>query len=50
MSKRELIEFIEELPDDLIYFTTEANEHDAIDIKVFTKPKSEDFLSWYFGP
>lgn len=48
-SKEKLIKWIEEMPDDLQYFYEEL-EHDAIDIRIFTKPKSQEFLEWYFGP
>ena len=50
MTKQELIELIQELPDDLQAFGGEQGQYDDRDITIFTKPKDKEFLEWYFGP
>lgn len=49
MDKQELIEKIQEMPDDIQIFVAPM-EYDAIDIRIFTAHKEPEFLSWYFGP
>lgn len=49
MSKEKLIELINSLPDDLQAFSAPEDELNAIDLRIFVEPKSEEFLSWYFG-
>ena len=49
MTKQELLEKVEELPDDIQVFLCEM-QFDAIDIRVFTKPKDKEVIEWYFGP
>jgi hypothetical protein len=50
VTKKELIEKIEELPDDIQIFIDEHMPYDAIDIRIFKEPKDNEFLRWYFGP
>lgn len=50
MSKEELIKRIQELPDDIQAFVTEEGNYDDMGVTIFTKPKEEKFLEWYFGP
>ena len=47
-TKQELIEKLSALPDDTQIFLVES-PHDVLDIKVFTEPKDNKFLEWYFG-
>jgi hypothetical protein len=49
MTKKELIERIEEMPDDLEAFEAKESVYDDIDIRIFTKPKEKPFYDWYFG-
>lgn len=50
MSKDEIIKAIQELPDDLQAFFQLEGDYDDIDIRIFTKPKDQEFINWYFGP
>lgn len=50
MTKQELIEKIEELPDDIQVFIAPEGKFDDIDIRIFTTPKDKEFINWYFGP
>ena len=49
MTKKELIERIEELPDDLEAFEAKDGGYGDIDIRIFTEPKTKEFYDWYFG-
>lgn len=44
------MEKITEMPDDIQVFVNDKTPYDAIDIRIFTKPKDKAFLDWYFGP
>ena len=48
ITKQELLDRISPMPDDTQIFVVES-PHDVLDIKVFTEPKDEKFLEWYFG-
>ena len=48
ITKQELLDRISSMPDDTQIFVVES-PHDVLDIKVFTEPKDEKFLEWYFG-
>lgn len=48
-NKEILIEFIKALPDDIQVFKTPKDDHQIIDIKIMTEPKTAAFLNWYFG-
>jgi len=50
VSKDEIIKAIQELPDNLQAFFTLEGDFDDIDIRIFTKPKDQEFIRWYFGP
>lgn len=50
MTKEGLIKWITELPEDIQIFSTNLDDCDCINIKVFRKPKNKEFLEWYFGP
>jgi hypothetical protein len=49
-AKEELLSFVQSLPDNIDVFMTKENQHNDIDIKIFTQPKGEDFYDWYFLP
>lgn len=49
-AKEKLIKYIEQLPDDIQVFKREGDEYDVVQILLFTKPKDDEFLTWYFGP
>lgn len=49
-NKERLIKWISELPDDIQVYKTEVNGYDCVDIKIFVKPKDQEFLNWYFAP
>ena len=48
--KEKLIDRIKDLPDDIQVFVNDKMPCDAIDIRIFTKPKDGEFIKWYFGP
>lgn len=48
ITKRELLERISSMPDDTDIFLVES-PYGVLDIKVFTEPKDDEFLEWYFG-
>jgi len=49
ISKKELIEKIEEMPDDLEAFISKDGVYDDIDIRIFIRPKEKEFYDFYFG-
>ncbi len=52
MTKQELINLIERLPDNIEIFnnTTELDdEFKVMDIRIFLTPQDEIFYKWYFG-
>ena len=49
LTKEELIKKIEEMPENIQVFCSEG-KFDDVDIRVFTKPKEQEFLDWYFMP
>jgi len=49
-NKEELIKWLLEQPEDLqIFYTDVGEEFNDIDIRIFLKPKDENFIEWYFG-
>ncbi|WP_312286859.1 hypothetical protein [Terrisporobacter sp.] len=54
MNKKEFIEYIENLPDDITILTnkdgTFKDKHDRLDIIIFTEKKDMEFLRWYLAP
>lgn len=50
MNKKELLEYVQSLPDNATILSSKKNEYGCIDIKIFEEKKSEDFLEWYLGP
>lgn len=48
-NKQKLIDYIDSLPDDLQWLKTPEGQHDDLDIKIFIKPKDDEFIKWYFG-
>ena len=46
--KEKLLERIKAMPDDIQVFT-DSMEYDVIDVRIFTIPKDERFIRWYFG-
>lgn len=49
--KEKFIKWVEVyLPDDIQTYISETNNYDCIDVKIFTKPKDEKFIDWYFAP
>ena len=48
ITKRELLERISSMPDDTDIFLVES-PYGVLDVKVFTEPKDDEFLEWYFG-
>lgn len=48
-TKEDLINYIKKMPEDLEWFRTADGRYDAIDIRVFTKPKNADFYKRHFG-
>ena len=48
--KEKLVERINAMPDNIMVFESKQPEDDAIDIRTFTTPKTEEFIRWYFGP
>lgn len=49
MNKEEFIKWLNEQPNDIQIFTTNANIFNCVDIKIFLKPKTQEFFEWYFG-
>jgi len=49
MCKNDLLKWIYELPDDIQIYRTKIDDYNCVDIKIFTKPKDQEFLEWYFG-
>lgn len=47
-NKEKLIKLIETLPDDLDWFKDKEGHYDDLDIRIFTKPKDDEFYTWYF--
>ena len=50
MDKQKTIEAISELPDDIEVFFQLEGDFDDIHVVIFTKPKDQKFIEWYFGP
>ena len=48
ITKQELLNRISSMPDDTDMFIVEGS-YGVLDIKVFTEPKDDEFLEWYFG-
>ena len=49
MSKQELIELIQSLPEDIDIFVAKEGQFDDLDIRIFKAPKEKRFYDWYFG-
>lgn len=49
MNKNEFMEWLKNQPDDIQIFIAEENCFNCVDVKIFTEPKTEEFLSYYFG-
>jgi len=49
-NKERIIEWISKLPDDIQVFKTDELADDCVEIKIFLKPKTKEFLTEYFGP
>lgn len=50
MDKKEFIEYLNSLPDDITILASEVNQYGCMNIYLFNEHKDDDFLSWYFGP
>lgn len=54
MNKKELIEYLETLPDDITILMnrngTLEDEYKTLDVIIFTEKKSREFLEWYLAP
>lgn len=54
MNKKELIEYIETLPDDTTILMNRngklEDEYKILDVIIFTEKKSKEFLEWYLVP
>lgn len=49
ITKQELLEQIQQMPDDIEVFITGEGRYNEIDIKVFLRHKSDEFYKLYFG-
>ena len=49
MTKEELIKNVQEMPSDIKVFLSKEGKFDDIGIRIFLKPKDEEFYNWYFG-
>lgn len=49
MNRDELIEFLQQQPDDIQIFMAAEKDINCLNIKVFLEPKSDEFLKEYFG-
>lgn len=52
MSKQELINLIQKLPNDIEVFNytnTSDDENKIMDIRISLEPRDKEFYDWYFG-
>lgn len=54
MNKKELIEYLETLPEDMTILMNRdgilEDGYNILDVVIFTEKKSKEFLEWYLTP